>query len=364
MPSRMNFFRLCELIELAAPDHPPLGTTDSPANEPVRFRSNGRLGFPGREIDAVERDPDHPGAPPWCAPTSWGCMASMPACPRISSTKWPSGAMARSRWRPSSTCSTTASSRSSIAWRASTAHPLGFRRDGGDEVSRYLLSLLGLGLGGSAISDTVPTQKLLSMLGLASQRTRTAEGLAGVLQHALPDAGVRVDEFHPVWTRLPAGANERRPLRAELRARTWLLRPRECRAGGHHTARRNSCGPAARPRPAWEVMALLRFYLGHTAHACIEMHVRTPLMPAPALNDGAVRLGYSTQLRAPGESVTRVQLGTWNGIMPSAARPGRADSPTPSHPPIMRTNSMRQPLRTGTLLCASALPRGAASAEP
>jgi type VI secretion system protein ImpH len=210
-------------------------------------------------------------------------------------------------------------------------YPLGFRRDGGDEVSRYLLSLLGLGLGGSAVSNTVPTQKLLSMLGLASQRTRTAEGLAGVLQHAVPDAGVRVDEFHPVWTRLPAGADERRPL------------GQNCVLGRGFFDRANAVRVVITPRTAdlvqglmpghaqhREVMALLRFYLGHTAHACIEMHVRTSLMPAPALNDGAVRLGYSTQLPAPEEAVTRVQLGIWNGIVQPAARPNRPN--TPSHP--------------------------------
>ena len=330
---RMNFFRLCELIELAAPDHPPLGTTDSPANEPVRFRSNGRLGFPGREIDAVEREPDHPGAPPVVRTNFlglYGVDARMPSYFVDEVAQRRDGAEPLAAFLDLFHHRiVTQFYRVARKYR----YPLGFRRDGGDEVSRYLLSLLGLGLGGSAVSNTVPTQKLLSMLGLASQRTRTAEGLAGVLQHAVPDAGVRVDEFHPVWTRLPAGADERRPL------------GQNCVLGRGFFDRANAVRVVITPRTAdlvqglmpghaqhREVMALLRFYLGHTAHACIEMHVRTSLMPAPALNDGAVRLGYSTQLPAPEEAVTRVQLGIWNGIMPSAARPGRADSPTPSHP--------------------------------
>jgi type VI secretion system protein ImpH len=32
-----------------------------------------------------------------------------------------------------------------------------------------------------------------------AQKTRTAEGLAGVLQHVVPDASITVEEFHPVW---------------------------------------------------------------------------------------------------------------------------------------------------------------------
>lgn len=316
---RTNFFRLCELIELAAPDHPPLGTTDSPANEPVRFRANGRLGFPGREIDAVERDPDRPGAPPVVRTNFlglYGVDARMPSYFVDEVAQRRDGAEPLAAFLDLFHHRiVTQFYRVARKYR----YPLGFRRDGGDEVSRYLLSLLGLGLGGSAVSNTVPTQKLLSMLGLASQRTRTAEGLAGVLQHAVPDANVRVDEFHPVWTRLPSGANERRPL------------GQNCVLGRGFFDRANAVRVVITPRTSdlvlglmpghaqhREVMALLRFYLGHTAHACIEMRVRTSLMPAPALNDRSVRLGYSTQLRAPGASVTRVQLGTWTGFPPKS----------------------------------------------
>jgi len=79
---RMNFIRFCELLELAAPDAPPLGTTDSPAADPIRFRSRAQLGFPGREIDAVRYDTDNPGAPPSVVTTFlglYGVDARMPA---------------------------------------------------------------------------------------------------------------------------------------------------------------------------------------------------------------------------------------------------------------------------------------------
>ncbi|WP_343048350.1 type VI secretion system baseplate subunit TssG [Paraburkholderia fynbosensis] len=39
----------------------------------------------------------------------------------------------------------------------------------------------------------------MSMLGLAGQKTRPAEGLTIILQHAMQDARVAVGEFHPVW---------------------------------------------------------------------------------------------------------------------------------------------------------------------
>jgi len=46
--TRMNFMRFCELLELAAPNLPSLGSTDSPADEPVRFRSRAQGNRCGR----------------------------------------------------------------------------------------------------------------------------------------------------------------------------------------------------------------------------------------------------------------------------------------------------------------------------
>jgi hypothetical protein len=62
--TRMNFMGFCELLELAAPDLPPLGSTDLPTAEPVRFRSRAQLGLPGKEIYAVEFDYDDAAKPP------------------------------------------------------------------------------------------------------------------------------------------------------------------------------------------------------------------------------------------------------------------------------------------------------------
>lgn len=335
---RMNVFRLCELIELAAPDRPPLGTTDSPANEPVRFRSSGRLGFPAREIDAVERDGDDPGAPPVVRTTFlglYGVDARMPSHFVDEVAQRRDGAAPLAAFLDMFHHRiVTQFYRVARKYR----YPVGFRRAGDDEVSRYLLSLLGLGIGKSAVSQAVPTQKLLSMLGLAGQRTRTAEGLAGVLQHAVPDAQVRVDEFHPVWTRLESA--EPMPLGQNcVLGRGFFDRANVVRVVITPASRDTVLGLIPGGARHREVMMLLRFYLGHTAHARLEMRVRPSLMPAPALNDDAVKLGYSTQLATqlapqpapqPGhapETMTRVRLGTWTGIPQPGPRTRRTATP-------------------------------------
>jgi type VI secretion system protein ImpH len=208
--TEMNFFRFCELIELGVPDRPPLGTTDSPANEPVRFRSRERLGFPSRELDAVEYDEDHPLAVPTVRTTFlglYGVDARMPSYFIDEIAQHREGAESLSGFLDMFHHRVV--TQYYRVWRK-YRYPAGFRSGGTDEISRYLLSFAGLGMAQPSIGQTVGTRKLLSMLGLASQKTRTAEGLAGVLQHAVPDARISVEEFYPVW--ISTDASEVMPL--------------------------------------------------------------------------------------------------------------------------------------------------------
>jgi type VI secretion system protein ImpH len=315
--TQMNFFRFCELIELAAPDRPPIGSTDSPASEPVRFRSRARLGFPNREIDAVEYDLDNRAMPPAVRTTFLGLYG---VDARMPSYFVDEVAQNREGAEPMSAFLDLFHHRVVTqyyrVWRK-YRYPAGFRRGGTDDVSRYLLSFAGLGIGHPATREAVGTRKLLSMLGLAGQKTRTAEGLAGVLQHAVPDARIAVEEFHPVWIDVedgePAALGE------------------HCLLGRGFYDQGNSVRVVITPQTPEsvlglmpghgnhrEVMALLRFYLGYEAQAQLEMHVRPELMPAQVLNSDQVSLGYTTQLPqplAPGRAntVTRVQLGVWTG---------------------------------------------------
>ncbi|MCX4171122.1 MULTISPECIES: type VI secretion system baseplate subunit TssG [Paraburkholderia] len=321
----MNFFRFCELIELAAPDRPPIGTTDSPEAEPVRFRSRARLGFPSREIDAVEYDLDCPATPPAIRTTFlglYGVDARMPSyfIDEVAQNREGAGSMSAfldifhhrvvtQYYR---------------VWRK-YRYPAGFRKSGTDEISRYLLSFAGLGIASPELATVAPqglpsgvgTRKLLSMLGLASQKTRTAEGLVGVLQHAVPDARITVEEFYPVW--ISAAGYSQTPLGEEcLLGRGFYDCANTVRIVITPQTRESVLGLMPERKNHNEVMALLRFYLGYEARAQLEMHVNPELMPAQALNSNQVILGYTTQLLQPHVQdqpvpATRVQLGAWTG---------------------------------------------------
>ncbi|PCE27311.1 type VI secretion protein [Paraburkholderia acidicola] len=313
----MNFFRFCELVELAAPGRPPIGTTDSPANEPVRFRSRARIGFPTREIDAVEYDVDNPAMPPAMRTTFlglYGVDARMPAYFVDEVAQNREGAEPMSAFLD--LFHHRVVTQYYRVWRK-YRYPAGFRSAGTDDISRYLLSFAGLGIGNPETGTAVGTRKLLSMLGLTGQKTRTVEGLAGVLQHAVPDAWIAVEEFYPVWVNVEG----REP--AALGENCLLGRGFYDRSNSVHVVitpqtRESVLGLMPGRGNHREVMALLRFYLGYEAQAHLEMHVRAELMPAQLLNSDQVSLGYTTQLPQPGaqdraNAVTRVQLGVWTG---------------------------------------------------
>ncbi len=301
--TRVNFFRFCELIELAAPDRPPIGSTDSPAGEPVRFRSRSRVGFPSREIDAVEYDADNPATPPAVRTTFLGLYG---VDARMPSYFVDEVAQNREGAEPMSAFLDLFHHRVVTqyyrVWRK-YRYPAGFRRGGTDDISRYLLSFAGLGIGSPETGAAVGTRKLLSMLGLAGQKTRTAEGLAGVLQHAVPDARVRVEEFHPVWIAVegcePASLGENC-----LLGRGFYDRGNSVRVVITPQTSESVLGLMPGQGSYREVMALLRFYLGYEAQAHLEMHVRPELMPAQVLNSDRVSLGYTTQLPQPARATS------------------------------------------------------------
>ena len=313
---QMNFFRFCELMELAAPEHPPLGTEDTPANEPIRFRSRPKLGFPNREIDAVAFDPDHPHAPPAVRTTFlglYGVDARMPSYFIDEVAQNRDGAEPLAAFLD--LFHHRIVTQAYRIWRK-YRYPAGFRQDASDKVSRYLLSLTGLGIGEPEIRHDLDPRTLLATLGLTGQRTRTAEGLAGVLQHAVPDAAIAVTEFHPTWVTV----NDFQPM--PLGENCLLGRGFTDRSNTVHVKItpniRESVQSLMPKQPAHDkVMALLRYYLGYEARAHLEMEVRPELMPKPALNSAQVSLGYTTLLKPSDSNAEqtpiRVQLGTWGG---------------------------------------------------
>jgi type VI secretion system protein ImpH len=320
---RINFFRFCELLELSAPRDFALGAADTPACEPVRFRSRQQLGFPAREIAAVESYPDDLAAPPTLRTTFlglYGVDAPLPAYFIDEIAQHRDGA------QPLAALLDLFHHRIVTQfyriWRK-YRYPVGFQPDGSDATSRYLLSLAGLGMGSPAAARTIGTRACLSMLGLVSQRTRTAEGLAGVLQHVVPQARIHIEEFHPDWVELsrPQALPLSTPLGNHcLLGYGFYDRAHTVRIAFEPDTRAMLLSLIPGGTVYREITALLQFYLGYTTQARLEMHVQPELIPLPRLNSDQVRLGYTTLFSLPNRAVTRaqqqcvrIQLGKWDG---------------------------------------------------
>jgi type VI secretion system protein ImpH len=77
-----------------------------------------------------------------------------------------------------------------------------------DHFSRYVASLIGLGLPGQAVHDSVPLHARLGQAGHQTRQTRNAEGLACLLANYF-DARVAVEQHRGRWLQLPADQRSR-----------------------------------------------------------------------------------------------------------------------------------------------------------
>lgn len=309
----MQFFRFCQLLELCEADRPSLGTTDSPASDAVRFRSHASLGFPGREIASATNTTAQAPEVRTTFLGLYGVDARMPSYFIDEIAQQREGAEPLAAFLD--LFHHRIVTQYYRVWRK-YRYPVGYQRDGRDAVSSYLFSLAGLGWETSALDGGLSPRKLLSMLGLVSQKTRTAEGVVGVLQHAVPDADIRVEEFHPVWITLEGHVDA--PLGEHcVLGRGFYDRSQALRVVITPGSQATVLGLLPGERMHEDVMQLLRFYLGYTAQAVLVMRVHPALMPAPALDAHAPALGY-TSLLPPGalsevaQTPVTVQLGIWN----------------------------------------------------
>jgi type VI secretion system protein ImpH len=342
----MNFMQLCRLLEVRVPDHPGLGTRDTPEHEPVRFRPRPRLGFPAGEIAAVEFDDGSdtfgPDAPPTVRTTFLGLYGVDAAVP----SHMVDEIVLREEGHEAVEAFLDQFNHRYVAllyraWKK-YRYPESFQAGGTDAQSRNLLCLAGFGWGEKPARSGLPDSRVLALLGLMVQRTRTPEGLAGVVALAVPGVEVRVDEFWPTARRAGqpqpltssgrlAGAPEdskRRGLgggyvlgnRLEYRSRAVRVTLRPA-----HGQQAHDLLPGA-----WlhrELMAFIRLYVGTKADAHLRMEVSSRLAPPPSVGvapAGPVpRLGWTTVLPSDEERIITIALGVYEAFPAPGPNPHR-----------------------------------------
>lgn len=340
---QMNFFQLCQLLERLMPEGMSLGARDTPAGETVRFRPYPKVGFPGTELAGVEFDHERPDRPPSIRTTFlglYGVNAVMP--PHLIDD------IVLRREGHEEVMSFLDLFNHRIAtlfyrtWRK-YRYPSGFERDD-DTTSRALLCLAGFGLGDKAVSAGLPGARVLGLLGLLTQRTRTVEGLAGVVALTVPGAGIKIDERFPVWVRLTDQAGLRSGGSLDTRESTG-----QCLGQGHVLGRRvKNRGEAVRLtlRPSTaeqahdllpdaplyqELISILRVYVGNKADVVLRMEVSAAVVPTLKLGAAHVhaagkshqgRLAWTTLLKPANDRVITIPLGRYEAIpAENVARP-------------------------------------------
>ncbi|WP_245753487.1 type VI secretion system baseplate subunit TssG [Paraburkholderia sartisoli] len=323
----MNFMQLCRLLEARMPAHPGFATRDTPDHEPVRFRPQPRVGFPAGEIAAVESGGEgvayEPNPPPTVRTTFMGLYGVDAAMP----SHMIDDIVLRTEGHEALEAFLDQFNHRFVtllyrAWKK-YRYPVGFRPGGTDVHSRNLLSLAGFGWGEKPARAGLADSRVLALLGLLVQRTRTPEGLAGVVALAAPGVDVRVDEFFPTLkgagkpqplTSMGGCDGERRGLGGGYVLGARLIwRNRAARV----TLRPASAGQAHDLLPgAWlhrELMAFIRLYVGTKADVFLRMEVSSRLVPLPAIGAAregpAPRLAWTTVLPSPDEHMIAIPLG-------------------------------------------------------
>jgi type VI secretion system protein ImpH len=341
---RMNFMQLCRLLEISAPELPGFGTRDSAHGEPVRFRPRPRTGFPAGEIASVEFD-DGMGtygadAPPTVRTTFMGLYGVDAAVPPYMIDE----IVLREEGHEAVEAFLDQFNHRFVtllyrAWKK-YRYPESFRPGGVDTHSRNLLCLAGFGWGDKPRRAGLPDSRMLALLGLMVQYTRTTEGLAGVIALAVPGVDVRVDEFYPVSTRAgrpqpltsagdtgASGDGVRRGLgsgyvlgrRLAYRSRALRVTLRPANAQQAHDLL-----PGARLNR--ELIAFVSLYVGTKADVHLRMELSSRLAPQPAIGAAAApgpapRLGWTTVLPADGERLIRIALGVYEAFPPPGPNP-------------------------------------------
>ncbi len=219
--ARINFYRFCQLLEQRQ-QNAPLGSTDSPAADAVRFRPHPGMGFPVSELKNVERDVDNPDAPPTVRTTFLGLYGVDSPLP----TAYLDYITQRHDGHDAVMAFLDIFNHRFITqyyriWRKYN-YPASFEAGAVDDISRCLLGLIGLGIPGSENHIATPVSRFLALLSVMRLPTRTAEGVTALvgLLAPLTKATVVPHDPQPVILPAPAGLSKNSPISLK-RERCW-----------------------------------------------------------------------------------------------------------------------------------------------
>ena len=311
----INFYRFCQLLEQCQPDKPVTGSTWQVRHEPVRFRPHPGMGFPASEIKGFEWS-EHPHLPPTIRITFtglYGVESPLPTHLIDDITQRREGYEATADFLD--IFNHRLISQYYLIWRKYN-WPASFEAGGKDNISQYLLGLVGLGTEGCAEHIAAPVSRFLALLPVMLLPGRTAEGLASLVRLLAP--GTRAKIWHHDKRRIPLNS----PLTMSVSQPVTLKnRP----VMGNYTTDVNSqvlmqlTTTDPEEVQGWlpggelhsDLMALLHVYLGSRLSVRLQLCVERRFLPDAIMSSqpraGAVQLGRTAVMRPLNPASTSTQ---------------------------------------------------------
>jgi type VI secretion system protein ImpH len=325
--AQASLYRFCQLLEQALPDHPPLGSTANPADDPVRFRPDPGMGFPAAELKAIETidtDPACPATVRTCLLGLYGVDSPLPTAYLDDIAQRREGHEALEAFLD--IFNHRVFTQFYRIWRK-YSYPATFQAGGADATSQCLLGLIGLGIPGTTAKIATPVSRFLALLGVMRLPTRNSQGIAALVSLLAPNTQTRITPHWPRKVSLvhPASLVAGRPVNlsqgiplgasgtdanSQLHLVLFTDDPSEARGwlpGSqlHH-----------------DLLVLLRVYLGWRCTARLQLSLPLSCMPEPVLGHAQLSLGM-TGVLGPGSSRTAssahnqtitINLGQYTGL--------------------------------------------------
>jgi len=194
-PGRFEFFQAVRLLLRIFNQREMPGGFTSAASEAVHFRVNNTLAFPTSQIESIDWD----GAQPAMTVNFIGLTGPMGVLPTVYTELILSRIRARDRTLADffDIFNHRMISLFYQAWEKYRS-AVAYERDGRDRVSKYFMSLIGLGTNGLQGRLVVRDDSMLYYCGLLSLQPRSAVAVRGVLQDYF-GVPVEVEQFVGTW---------------------------------------------------------------------------------------------------------------------------------------------------------------------
>lgn len=331
---RINFYRLCQLLEKMDPGRPLMGSTSHPADDPVRFAPHPGMGFPASELKTVEYGEDDDSQPPVIRALfmgMYGVDSPLPTAYLDDITQRREGHDALQGFLD--IFSHRILTQFYRIWRK-YSYPATFELGGTDSISQSLLGLVGLGIPGTATHIATPISRFLSLLGVLQQPGKTQEGMQALVSLLAPDTTVQVSPYslRPVDVSKPLGfygdedflLDGNTPLGDEaMDANSQLL------IALFTVNAQESQGWKPDGLLYQDFLVMLRVYLGWRFKAKITLTTQAHLLAVPPLGEGSFCLGMQGVLGAEEGALAddipqtfTTELGNYTGLRPATQQQG------------------------------------------